>query len=183
MGRELRRKQAKKQGKSLQKEQLEEQNLIKRLIIIILVLVFIGCMIYILSALFVTKELQWFGMNSTKDTTKEESKDTVDNSILANAIFKQSETLYYVYFYDFDNEAEDKKLDEITDMVNGTLSSYKVYKVDTGSALNSKYIADKGNRSAKALDDLKVVSPTLIKIDSDKIVEYYEGEEIISKLG
>ena len=52
MGRELRRKQAKKEGKSLQPEIKEEEKLIKKLLIITAILVFIICTIYIISALF-----------------------------------------------------------------------------------------------------------------------------------
>ena len=60
MGRELRRKQAKKEGKSLQRELPAEEHQVKKLIIITLILVVIITVIYLLSALFVTKELDWF---------------------------------------------------------------------------------------------------------------------------
>ena len=55
MGRELRRKQAKKEGKSLQRELPAEEHQVKSLIIITLILVVIITVIYLLSALFVTK--------------------------------------------------------------------------------------------------------------------------------
>ena len=176
MGRELRRKQAKKEGKSLKREEIEENNPIKKLLIIIGVLIFIGCVIYLLAAIFVTKEVDWF---SKKETTEEKETTTVSDSILANAIFKQSEELYYVYFYDFDNKDEDRKLDTITSTIESALANYKVYRVDTGSAMNSKYITtEKGNKSAKNLSELKVISPTLIKIEREEIAEYYENDEI-----
>ena len=57
MGRELRRKQAKKDGKSLKSEELEVKNPIKKLIIITVSIVIFGGLIYLMSALFVTKEL------------------------------------------------------------------------------------------------------------------------------
>ena len=108
MGRELRRKQAKKEGKSLQPEIKEEEKLIKKLIIITAILVFIICAIYVLSALFITKELDWF------DKKEEETKETLaKNTILASEIFKQKEEEYYVYFYDF-NEKEN----QVTSAVN-----------------------------------------------------------------
>ena len=34
----------------------------------------------------------------------------------------------------------------------------------------------------KTLDDLKVIAPTLIKVSGDTITEYYEKDEITSKL-
>ena len=172
MGRELRRKQAKKEGKSLQPEIKEEEKLIKKLIIITAILVFIICTIYILSALFITKELDWL------DKKEENTTQTLaENTILASEIFKQKEEEYYVYFYDF-NEKEN----QITSAVNSKLSSKIVYKVDTSSALNNKYISTESNKSSKKLEDLKVKAPTVIKINGEQISEYYEDDEIINNL-
>lgn len=167
MGRELRRKQAKREGKSLQKEIPEEKNQIKSLIIITIVLVVIIGLIYLLSALFVTKELDWF----EKD---EQVKDTLaTNTILASEIFKQTEEEYYVYFYDYKDED-----DEIASAVNSNLSAAKVYKVDTGSALNNKYVSEESNKNAKKLEELKVKASTVIKVSGEEIVAYYENDEI-----
>ena len=171
MGRELRRKQAKKEGKSLKKEIKVEQNQVKKLIIITLILVFIICLIYILSALFVTKELDWFEKDDNQTQT------LVTNTILASEIFKQKEEEYYVYFYDYTDEDS-----QVSSSVSSKLSSQKVYKVDTSSALNNNYVSEESNKSAKKIDDLKVKSPTVIKITGEEIVAYYEGNEIINNL-
>ena len=174
MGRELRRKQAKKEGKSLQPEIKEEEKLIKKLIIITAILVFIICTIYILSALFITKELDWL---DKKEENENITETLAENTILASEIFKQKEEEYYVYFYEF-TEKENK----ITSAVNAKLSSKIVYKVDTSSALNNKYVSKESNKSAKILEDLKVKAPTVIKIKGDQISEYYEDNEIINNL-
>lgn len=171
MGRELRRKQAKKEGKSLKKEVPSEENKIKKLIFITLLLVFIVCVIYIISALFITKELDWF----KEETEKKES--LVTNTILASEVFKQAEEEYYVYFYDY-NEEDSK----ISSSVSNKLSSSKVYKVDTNSALNNNYVSEESNKSAKSLNELKVKSPTVIKITGEEITAYYEGDEIVNNL-
>ena len=171
MGRELRRKQAKKEGKSLQREVPVEKNQIKGLLVITLILVLIIAAIYLLSALFVTKELDWF------DKDEETPETLVDNTILASEIFKQKEDTYYVYFYDYDEENV-----EISETVNRVLSTEKVYKVDTGSALNSRYVSEDTNKKAKTLENLKVKSSTVVKVSGEEIVEYYEDDEINSKL-
>ena len=171
MGRELRRKQAKKEGKSLQREVPVEKNEIKGLLIITLIIVFIIGVIYLLSALFVTKELDWF------DKEEETPEELVDNTILASEAFKQKEETYYVYFYDYDKEDA-----EITSSISNTLSEETVYKVDAGSALNNKYISEESNKKAKKIEDLKVKTPTVIKISGEEIVAYYEGDEITEKL-
>ena len=171
MGRELRRKQAKKEGKSLKKEITTETHQIKNLIIITIILLIIIGLIYLLSALFVTKELDWF----EKDT--EETNTLVDKTILASEIFNQSGEEYYVYFYDYKDEDS-----EVTSAVN-QIKDLTVYKVDTGSALNNNYVSKESNKLATNLSELKVKSPTVIKISGDNIKEYYEGDEITNKLG
>ena len=171
MGRELRRKQAKKEGKSLKQETLVEENQIKKLIIITLILIFIICVIYLISALFITKELDWF---SKKDN---ETTNLVTNTILASETFKQKEEEYYVYFYDYNDEDS-----QISSVVSSKLSENKVYKVDTSSALNNRYVSDDSNKDAKTIEDLKVKAPTVVKIIGESISEYYEGNEIINDL-
>ena len=78
-----------------------------------------------LSALFVTKELDWF--NKKEETT---TNTLVQNTILASEIFKQSEEEYYVYFYDYKDEDTD-----ISSHITSKLSSSKIYKVDTNNGL------------------------------------------------
>ena len=171
MGRELRRKQAKREGKSLKKEVPTEKNQVKGLLVITLVLVVIIGLIYLLSALFVTKELDWFANED------EENETLVDNTILAKETFMQKEETYYVYFYDYAEEDT-----EITSSVNSSLKDEKVYKVDTGSGLNTNYVSEESNKKAKTLEDLKVKAPTVIKVSGERIIEYYEGDEITKKL-
>lgn len=168
MGRELRRKQAKREGKSLKNEEIKEEYNVKKIVITcVIVLVSIG-LVYLISALFITKELDWFSKEEVKENTS-----GVENSILASAIFKQKEDEYYVYFYDFNEDNNMYK-----NIVSSKLSSKKVYNVDTSSGLNSNYVSDVSNKKATGLDDLKVINDTVIKIVGDTIVEYYEKDEI-----
>jgi len=172
MGRELRRKQAKKEGKSLKPEVPVEKNEIKGLLIITLILVIIIAAIYLLSALFVTKELDWFSKDNNEENTV-----VVPNTILAAEIFKQKEENYYVYFYNYTDEDE-----EISSTISSKLSNEKVYKVNTNDAFNNKYISEESNKKAKKLEELKVKAPTVIKVTGETIEAYYEGEEITKNL-
>lgn len=168
MGRELRRKQAKREGKMLKNEEIKEEYNVKKIVITcVIVLVSIG-LVYLISALFITKELDWFSKKEVK-----ENASSVENSILASAIFKQKEDEYYVYFYDFNEDNNMYK-----NIVSSKLSSKKVYNVDTSSGLNSNYVSDVSNKKATGLDDLKVINDTVIKIVGDTIVKYYERDEI-----
>ena len=136
-----------------------------------MILIFIICAIYLLSALFITKELDWFDKKDENDNIQ------TTTSILAKQTFMQSDEEYWVYYYD-----SKKSEDEITDLVSSKLSNDKVYRVDMSSALNSNFLTEEGNRNAKTIDDLKVKVPTLIKISADNIIEYYESDEIKNKL-
>ena len=171
MGRELRRKQAKKEGKSLKNENITEDYNLTKFVKVLVIVILSAVFLYLVSAIFITKEINLFGKNNTTNTTNQ----TVSNAILAKSIFNQSEESYYVYFYDF-NESNNN----INTIVSSKLSESKVYRVDTSSSFNSKYVSDTSNRSATTLDDLKVVKDTLIKIEGDAITMYLEGEEEIT---
>ena len=173
MGRELRRKQAKKDGKSLEKEEIVEELQFKRYFIIVIVIVVVLVVLYILSSLFITKELDWLSKDEKEETTKMDETD----DILASDIFNQKEVEYYVYFYDFL-----EKESVITDIVTSKLASTTLYKVNTSSVMNANYVDSTGNKKAKNLNELRVVPSTLIKITDGVITEYYEKNEIINKL-
>lgn len=171
MGRELRRKQAKKEGKSLKNENITEDYNLTKFVKVSVIVILSAVFLYLVSAIFITKEINLFGKNNTTNTTNQ----TVSNAILAKSIFNQSEESYYVYFYDF-NESNNN----INTIVSSKLSGSKVYRVDTSSSFNSKYVSDTSNKSATTLDDLKVVKDTLIKIEGDNITMYLEGEKEIT---
>ena len=179
MGRELKRKQAKKDKKPLKEEIIKKNEnpyediykLLKTFGIILAVIL----LIYFFVALIITKEIDWFSNDE-----KQNEVTTVKNSILAKNTFMQKEEEYFVYFYDFDDENT-----SIATLISSKLSNSKVYKVNTNDAFNSNYVTDEatGNSSATTIDDLKVINPTLIKISGDNIIEYYETKDnIISYL-
>jgi len=92
--------------------------------------------------------------------------------------FSQKEEEYYVYFYDYDEEETD-----LTYLVNGTFSKNTIYFVNTTDAFNSNFVTDEevGNSNVTSIDDLKVIAPTLIKVSSGSVVEYYETVESIKE--
>ncbi len=171
MGRELRRKQAKKEGKSLKNENITEDYNLTKFVKVSVIVILSAVFLYLVSAIFITKEINLFGKNNTTNTTNQ----TVSNAILAKSIFNQSEESYYVYFYDFKESNNN-----INTIVSSKLSESKVYRVDTSSSFNSKYVSDTSNRNATTLENLKVVKDTLIKIEGDAITMYLEGEEEIT---
>ncbi len=165
MGREQRRKYAKKYGKQPEPAVVTDDKSLKKYIKIIVVVLLIVGLFYLLSATLITKEL-----GSTKKENKTETK--VDNTILAKNSLRQTDEIYYVYYYDFNN-----KLTKIENNISKL--DNKVYRVNTSDALNSNFVSEESNTSAKTLEEIKVKAPTLIKVENGAILEYYETEDNI----
>ena len=170
MGRELKRKQAKRDGKNVkevQKQNIDKPLSPKSFITIIIFLLLFFVVLYILTGIFITKDLKWFSNNNenTNDTVE------VENKILAADSLRQVEEEYYVYFYDTTDEDSE---------VSNTLTSVKekVYRVDLNDAFNSNFIGEPSGK-VKNINDLKVSNPTLIKVSSEKIVGFYSGADKI----
>ena len=175
MGRELKRREEKKNKKlSNSNNDMEIHTEITfigtlKLVFAIVLILFV---IYYVLVVFVTKEIDI--SNGNEDTNTTTDTTAITDKILAANIFEQKENIYYVYFYDFSDSEDD-----LSSIISNKVSD-KLYKVDTGSGLNSKYVSeDKGNKDASDIADLKVISNTLVKIENDKIVEYYEGKNNI----
>lgn len=138
----------------------------------ILLIVFI--ISYFLIGFFYTNEISF-------DKNEEETKEEINidnNTIMIGQIFEQSENKYYVLVYDMQDE--DSLIPTWESSYSSKDDALKVFKVDSSKKFNSKYIVNEGsNKTATGLSDLKVVSPTLIKIESKKITEYIEGEDNI----
>ena len=177
MGREQRRReQFKNKNKKLNEEDVDTSIKLTTVIKLVSFIIIFLFVIYYVLAIFVTKELDIVDKNKKSTITEQTEADTtlVSGKILASSIFEQKEDDYYVYFYDFNEE------DELVKGVINTLTEEKVYKVDTSSSLNANYVTEeKGNKKAKSVKELKVVSPTVIRVKADKIVEYYEGSNDI----
>ena len=165
--------------KNIQKDKKEnageEKDNYFKFITTLAILLVIFVLSYFLIGIFYTKEIDF---NKKDDETKDEVN--VDNStIMIGQIFEQPKEEYFVLIYDIsDDKSSIKTWLPIYEGKEGALT---VYKVDSSKKFNSAYIVKEGsNVNATSLSDLKVISPTLIKINDKKITEYIEGEEEIS---
>ena len=170
MGRELRRKEAKRNGKNVrevQKLNKEKPMTMKTFITIIVTLIVFFIILYILTGIFITKDIKWFEKKDTTDTTE----NTISNKILGVDSLRQAEEEYYVYYYDTTNENSD-----INSIVNSL--SEKVYRVDLHDDFNSNLIGEPSGEVSD-ISQLKVSDPTIIKVVSSTITEFYNGVEQI----
>ena len=171
MGRELRRKEAKRNGKNVreaQKLSKEKPMTMKQFITIIVVLLVFFVILYILTGIFITKDIKWF---DKKDNTADDVS-TISNKILGVDSLRQSEEEYYVYYYDTTNENS-----EVTNTVN--MLGKMVYKVDLHDAFNANIVGDPSG-VVSDISELKVADPTVIKVVNGTITEYYTGVEQIT---
>lgn len=173
MGRELKRKQAKKEGRNIKEIQTKNKDLNtmkpKTLFIILGVLVLFCVILYFITSIFVTKDIK---LNNNKNDNEEVTN--ISNKILASDSLRQTEEIYYVYYYDTTNEDS-----SITSIV-ASLED-KVYRVDLNDAFNSNFVGEPSG-IVDNINNLKVKDPTVIKVESEKIVAFYNGSEEI-KIG
>ncbi len=179
MGRKQKRREIKSNRNKKLEENITSEDMIKAssIVKIVLGVVVVILVFYYGLAIFVTKEVNLSSNNKKSEDTKEDSSNnSVSNAILAKNTFNQMEEVYYVYYYDFNDEN-----DVISNSIGG-LTDHTIYRVDTNSGLNSNYVVeDESNRNVTSIDNLKVKNPTIIKVDNDKVVSYYEGIDEISK--
>lgn len=177
MGREQKRKEQRKyKNKKIDNEVLQEEMMKTSTVLkIILGVVVVILIFYYGLAIFVTKEVDLSGSKDNSSTSDNDSSNSVSNAILAKNTFNQTDEVYYVYYYDFTDE------EEVISNSISSLTDHTIYRVDTSSGLNSNYVDDNGgNKNVDSIDNLKVKNPTIIKIDNDKVVSYYEGVDAIS---
>lgn len=178
MGRELRRREEKKSGKRkrAKKEKITKSinpynDIYKMLKTFGLILVIV-LVIYFLVAILITKELDWFKKDNVNDDTNNFVNSDV---ILARNTFMQTDSEYYVYYYDFDDDDT-----SISTLISSNLSNSKVYKVDISDAFNSNYISDDVNIT-NDIEEFKISTTTLIKIVDSDIVESYTSKDDIKE--
>ncbi len=172
MGRELRRREERKNKSKNVHSQEKLDTSIKGVTVIkvVVVVALILFALYYVVAIFITKEIDISGNKDSEASSSTTDTSSVSNRILASATFSQLEEVYYVYFYDFTDEDEG-----IASAIGGR-SDLKIYRVDTSSSLNANYVTeDASNHEVTDIQNLKVKNPTLLEITNDQVTGYYEG--------
>ena len=167
-------KDMKKQKKNYEMD--EEQNYLSRFVLTIGLIIILLIALYLIVGIFITKTITF----KKSEETKEEA--TIDNStILIGDVFNQKEDSYYVLIYD--KKDEKSSLDKFLSLYKNKSDALTVYTVDSSVSFNSKYIVEKdSNTNPSSYEDLRVISPTLIKIENKSVTGYYEGSESIIEI-
>lgn len=155
----------KKNNKSYNQD-FEVGNLVK---IILVILVVFG-LFYVLTYYIQKNKKTESNNNDTKNTITTIQYD----EILMGEILNQSENEYYVLLVK--NEDYTKTYKEyINKYSNGNKFYYSL--IDNG--MNSRYLSDTSNLNVENIDELKVVGTSLVKVNSGKIIESYDGNSSV----
>lgn len=160
-----------------QKYYSEEQQEIRRFIIILGSIVFIILAIYIISNIANKKNTYHY------DEIKE---GVINNDIVTvGTMFNRPESEYYVIVYD-ESDVNSVTYESILSQYNNYFSigfkKEKVYFCDLSNKLNEDYVAksdEKSNPKAKTIDELKLGKFTFLKISKGKITKYIEDVELV----
>ena len=168
------RKQALKEIKKQKREYNddEEKSFISRFVMTIGLVLLALVALYLFVGIFITKTITF------KEKEEEKVEVSIDNStILASQIFDQAEEEYYVLIYNPNDKVND--IEQFLSLfTEGT-----VYKVDSSKKFNSNYIVEKdSNKNPANYSELRIISPSLIKINNKTVVEYYEGFEEVKNV-
>lgn len=160
------------------KKALKESNIspeVKQAVIILVSVVVFCFLVYFVTAV-VKGEIK-FGSNK-KNTTPAEIQY---QEILAGETFNKPDSTYYVLFIDF-SDVKFTPLMGLVDAYTKKENASYVYYVDLEKGFNTPFrTEEEANKNVSMAKDLKVKSPTMIKISDKKNVEYLEGYDTIEQ--
>jgi hypothetical protein len=150
----------------------EDENEIKRFIIIVLVISVLVGIVYGVTELLKKEE---------RNTTVAEGE--IDYNVLSvGMLLNRPEKEYYVLIYD----KEDSDAVLYSELINSYMTSkdsLKIYYCDLGNKLNRDYYNvnndNKSNPNAKSIKELDLGELTLIKVEKGKITKYIEKYDSI----
>lgn len=138
----------------------------------------LGSVIIIFAAFYFVFAVMNGEITFGKKSKKEAEIQNVE--IIAGETFNRPESEYYVLMYDFDSN-ESSKLASYYELYNAK-SANKMYIVDLSKKFSSNYMTENSNEvNVKDVNNLKVVSPILIKVENGQGTSYAVGLEEIEK--
>ena len=154
------------------KKNSEIENEVYRFIKILVVVIALILGVYFFTNAFV---------NSDYDIKKNgQAGEISNNNIIVGSILNRPYDEYYVIAYK--SSFNDSTIYETyMKLYESSKDSLRIYVVDLDNELNKEYYEEIGNKKAQSIEDLKLSSPTLLKIKDKKINKYIEGQEAIKK--
>lgn len=168
-------KQVKKDEKELLKNKktlTEEQETIRKFLIILGVLVVLIVGVYFLSKIIVSKN---------ESSNNEVTDVKIDYTIVeVGTILNRPYNEYYVMVYD----STSPNAAYYASLISNNSEDIKIYFCDLDNGLNKSYASGEktGNKNAKSVNEFSFGEVTLIKVKNGKVAEYIENLQTISKI-
>ena len=154
------------------KNNSEIENEVYKFIKILVAVVIIVLGLYFFTNKFVTNN------NGTKSNSQEGVISS--NNIIVGSLLNRPYDSYYVLAYKSkDNDAA--IYETYIGVYETKENALRIYVIDLDNELNKEFYQEKGNKNAKKIEDLKISSPTLIKVSHKSISKYIEGKDAIKK--
>ncbi len=153
-------------GKSNNDAEKEVYRFIKILIVVI---------VFVVGMYFITNKI---ASKTAKDN--KQAGEVSSNAIIVGSLLNRPYSEYYVIAFkskDYDAAIYDTYISAY----EAKEKALRIYAIDLDNELNKDYYSEKGSPNAKSIDELKISSPTLIKVKDKKINKYIEGQENIKK--
>ena len=166
----------KMQAKRIKKDkyQSEDQNEIKRFIIIIAIIMVLIVGVYFFTRIFVSKDL------FDKDESTIEPGAIDYNLTLIGSMLNKPEEEYFVMIYD-SSASDYVYYAGIASNYSGNEQALKLYNADLDNEFNKGYVGAEANAKTDNLEEFKVTGPTLLKIKKGKITNAYLTKENITE--
>ncbi len=151
----------------------DDQNEIRRFIIILVVVIVCILLVYLFTRIFVSKDL----FNKKEETARTTTPGQINyNMTLVGSMLKFPDDEYYVMIMDA-SVPESVYYTGLMNTYNRNTDALPLYLADLSNELNQKYLSDTANLTAKNIEDFRVSGPTLVKISKGKITNTYTTNE------
>lgn len=159
----------------------EQEEIKKFLLVVLVVLIGVGA-IYLLTRVFITKDL--FQKEEPKVETMQEGEPNDEVTIMGQ-LFGKPYKEYYAIIYDQSKTETIFDMLAITELYNQVEKHLHVYTIDLSNVMNKDYYDPENvNVNAKTLEEIKLGDKTLIKIKNGKIDKYIvDVDEMKKELG
>ncbi|MEG0026212.1 MAG: hypothetical protein RR847_02990 [Bacilli bacterium] len=150
-------------------KKVSDNSELTRLLLVFAVVTVVFVLFYGLTALFKNRDVP----NDTKD----KSIAVIQyDEIIVGDIFSQNTDFYYVLV--INKKSTDETL-YMTYIDKHKEKADKIYQVDLSNIFNKQFVAKDSNLIVENVKDIKFSGNTLLKIENNKLVEYFEGDDEI----
>lgn len=170
--------QKKKKQKLNYEKNYESDNEVLK-IVKILVGVILFLVVFYFLAMIMTGEIKL----GNKNKKEEEVTEIQYDEILAGETFKQRSSEYYVIYFNFSEKIASTYL-AYRDGYVGKTDHFPMYMVDLEKGFNTRYVTKEDEEREgypENIDDLRVTSPTVLKVKDRKVVERIEGKDEVKE--